>query len=352
MNATVKRIVEILFQGTEMSEEVQAMRDELMDNCQQRYEDLVAQGRSEDEAIALVVESLKGMDEVIGAYPRSRSDAVQEDEDSDGSRVLYFPAAQVKRVEVNLLCQDVTFVPGQGEHVKVRLGDKYASNLNARLDGDTLSITRQEDGAGKWPRWWGRVFVFTWGERVEVELPPSCCPVLSVHSTSGDLMVQNVALQEVRLDAMSGDITLRVSPDCRLRTVALKSTSGDIDVTCCAQWTELQSMSGDVNFQGDCSELSAQSISGDVCLQGRFERVRIKSVSGDVRLEEQGKALRQVDAKTTSGDVNIRLPKDTASVHLTGKSGVGDIRNHFPDLNAEDSVYINVQTASGDVKVH
>lgn len=122
MNATVKRIVEILFQGTEMSEEVQAMRDELMDNCQQRYEDLVAQGRSEDEAIALVVESLKGMEEVIGAYPRSRDDEVQEDEDSDGNRVLYFPAAQVKRVEVNLLCQDVTFVPGQGEHVVVRLG--------------------------------------------------------------------------------------------------------------------------------------------------------------------------------------------------------------------------------------
>ena len=36
MNETVKRIVEILFQDTEMTEEVQAMRDELMGNCQQR----------------------------------------------------------------------------------------------------------------------------------------------------------------------------------------------------------------------------------------------------------------------------------------------------------------------------
>lgn len=33
MNETVKRIVEILFQDTEMTEEVQAMQDELMDNC-------------------------------------------------------------------------------------------------------------------------------------------------------------------------------------------------------------------------------------------------------------------------------------------------------------------------------
>ena len=34
MNATVARIVEIMFQDTEMSEEVQALRDEVMNNCQ------------------------------------------------------------------------------------------------------------------------------------------------------------------------------------------------------------------------------------------------------------------------------------------------------------------------------
>ena len=46
-----------------------------------------------------------------------------------------------------------------------------------------------------------------------------------------------------------------------------------------------------------------------------------------------------------------RLPKDTPSVHFTGKSSVGDIRNHFPDLGMENSVCINAQTTSGDVKI-
>lgn len=89
----------------------------------------------------------------------------------------------------------------------------------------------------------------------------------------------------------------------------LKSTSGDINVACSAERMEFQSMSGDVTFRGDCPELTAQSISGDVDLQGCFEQARMKSTSGDICLEEQGHALRQVDAKTTSGDVDTACPR-------------------------------------------
>ena len=333
MNATVKRIVEILFQDTEMTEEVQALRDELLDNCQQRYEDLMAQGRDEDEAIALVVESLKGMEEVISAYPRAQAGEPCAEHGEDDGRVLYFPAAQVKWVEADLLYQDVHFVPGQGEQVVVRLTGKEGNRLNAWLAGDTLRISRQEDNGGRGTRWWSRVLFFSWGEQVQVELPASCHPGISVHCTSGDLTVQDVSPREVRMDAMSGDITLQTDLTVPLREVNLKSTSGDIRVGCSAERVELQSMSGDVSYQGECPDLTAQSI------------------SGDVRLEEEKGGLRQVDAKTTSGDVDIRLPKGTPGVHLTGKSSIGDVRNHFPDLGMESSVLINAQTASGDVKI-
>jgi ABC-type proline/glycine betaine transport system permease subunit len=70
MNETVKRIVEILFQDTEMTDEVASIKDEVMNNCQERYADLVARGMTEDEAIGEVVESLKGMEEVIGEFPK------------------------------------------------------------------------------------------------------------------------------------------------------------------------------------------------------------------------------------------------------------------------------------------
>lgn len=73
MNDTVARIVEIMFQDVEKNEETDAIRDEVMNNCQERFTDMVASGISEDDAIAAVVESLKGMDDVLA--PLQEEDA-------------------------------------------------------------------------------------------------------------------------------------------------------------------------------------------------------------------------------------------------------------------------------------
>ena len=70
MNKTVARIVELLFDGLEESEEIRLLREEVMNNCQERYEDLTAQGLSEDDAIAAVVHSLEGMESMLSSYPR------------------------------------------------------------------------------------------------------------------------------------------------------------------------------------------------------------------------------------------------------------------------------------------
>ena len=70
MNQTVKRIVDILFQDTVENDETRALHEELMNNCQEHYEDLIARGLSEDEAVGEVVDSLKGMKDVIAQYPK------------------------------------------------------------------------------------------------------------------------------------------------------------------------------------------------------------------------------------------------------------------------------------------
>ena len=53
-----------------MTDEVQALYDETMSNCQERYQDMTSRGLSDDDAIAAVVESLKGMEDVISARTR------------------------------------------------------------------------------------------------------------------------------------------------------------------------------------------------------------------------------------------------------------------------------------------
>ena len=72
MNETVKKLVEILFRDAEDNEEVRALRD-----SQEKYEDLVRSGMTEDEAIAQIVESLQGMDELVDGIGGHRAPVLE-----------------------------------------------------------------------------------------------------------------------------------------------------------------------------------------------------------------------------------------------------------------------------------
>lgn len=56
------------------TEETRALQQEINQNCQERYRDLVAGGLGEDDAIHAVVESLNGMEEALKDYPRRQAE--------------------------------------------------------------------------------------------------------------------------------------------------------------------------------------------------------------------------------------------------------------------------------------
>ena len=70
MNATICGMIDVLFKDTVDTIETRTMREELLNNCLEHYNDLISRGLSETEAIDAVVESLNGMKEVIDEYPR------------------------------------------------------------------------------------------------------------------------------------------------------------------------------------------------------------------------------------------------------------------------------------------
>ena len=116
MNATVQRIVELLFEDLELTDEVQAIKDEVMNNCQERFGDLLKQGLSEDEAIGAVVESLKGMEDVLAQYPRKATAQTCGKVDGDG---LIFPAEGLNSIQANLFSETVHVEASDDEHVHV-----------------------------------------------------------------------------------------------------------------------------------------------------------------------------------------------------------------------------------------
>ena len=52
MNDTITKIVALLFEDLEETEETAALHDEILQNCQERYADLTAGGMTADEILA------------------------------------------------------------------------------------------------------------------------------------------------------------------------------------------------------------------------------------------------------------------------------------------------------------
>ena len=108
--------------------------DETMSNCQERYQDMTSRGLSDDDAIAAVVESLKGMEDVISQYPKKseapeaeeapKSADVPVDDDGDGEQTDFtFHPADIGRIEMTMVCDDVHLEESPDGDVHVRFED-------------------------------------------------------------------------------------------------------------------------------------------------------------------------------------------------------------------------------------
>lgn len=386
MNATVQRIVELLFEDLEMSAEVQAIKDEVMNNCQERYEDLLAQGLSDDEATGAVVESLKGMEEVLAQYPRKSVAHACGVEDGEG---LVFPAEGLRSVKVNLFSEDVTIEPSDDSSVHVIYDREQMPEINVRMEGGCLIVSR--DGEQKQKKGHGfdreNVTINSFSDlgklfrnfhvvvnlgndgKITLTLPEGCAPDLNVRTLSGDISLEDVSAGEVALNSTSGDISVEnveatvltaattngevnvdLPEELTLERAELRTTSGDVEARLNARRCKAQSMSGDVSLEGRIREAEAASVSGDVNLRADVEQVNVKSVSGDVDVTCDSEELREVTAQSTSGDVDVRLPIGVRCISLNTKTLSGDV-NYNVALEPNAPVRVTVSTVSGDIDV-
>jgi len=369
MNTTVARIVEIMFQDTVMDDEVQAIKDEVMNNCQERYQDMLDRGMDEDSAIAAVVDSLKGMEEVIAQYPKKNNAAAEETEQN-----LVFDPTAVGKVKCYLIADDVSVMPSEDGMIHVQYDKQRMPETTVELNGDVLRIARQgiiKEKVEKGFSWSGNWDTFsdlfndlkkaikgisinignTSGELI-LALPVNHVFDMDMHTTSGDVSVNGVNVNEIMVETTSGDVEIHLDEHLVPAQIKVKGASGDASIHANARGLHAHTVSGDVECNGNYDTVFVNTVSGDGEVNGSMRDVKLNSVSGDMALYVQGDALRMVHCNTTSGDLEIRLPaalQGQVAVQMNSMSG--SKRNRFGEPVGAPMVHVQANSVSGDVTV-
>ncbi|PWL54425.1 MAG: hypothetical protein DBY38_04675 [Clostridium cadaveris] len=165
--------------------------------------------------------------------------------------------------------------------------------------------------------------------------------------------------KSLKISTVSGDGNIDLS-SLNLNDVSINTTSGDFEIKKLSTLTaNLSSVSGDmsINESFTGNELKMKSTSGDIDVDSPFGRTEMTTVSGTINFSSYNNIKGSLDAKTTSGEVEISMGDTPFNLEGNTASGDFDIakkynanisRKHISISNGND-YSIRVSTVSGDL---
>ncbi len=390
MNASIQGIIDHMFRDTVDNAETRALHEELLNNCLEHYDDLIGRGMSETEAIDAVVDSLKGMKEVIDEYPRKpgreenrpenrkenipevrAENTVQNDPPADKPSEYTYHISAVRKLKTDLKNCDLKIGASADSMIHIRCEDM--EQLTCELNSGTLTVgivdkTRKSvEEAGKQMNsqefsvksllnFIGKAIgsvatglSVNWD--VYIDIPAAALAEMDLNAKSGDIEVRAVLPERLNAHSMSGDITVSAADQSPASRVTASAMSGDVKFSGNADTVTLASMSGEVKARGKYRTAELKSTSGDAEIDGEAEQVRVNSVSGDVEVNLGNATVSSIQARSTSGDVDISLAAGTDSVHASMSTVSGTARCGFRDGGAGARIQIQASSVSGDVTI-
>ena len=396
MNDTVARIVEIMFQDVVKNEETDAIRDEVMNNCQERFSDLVTSGINEDDAIAAVVESLKGMDEILAPYKNPAKPASDDENEIDKEQRIVYAGHMVHSIDVLLVREDVNIEASDDENFHViwdadenplvytklvdgvlkverRPGEPVNEKINkteAEFKADIDGFIKTDDGkieinmesisrtmkclGDKIKMQFSNGMGISFGTAsgaVTIQVPENVIPHVKLLTTSGDIDVQDVALADLNITSTSGDIDVDLGEDQCLESIEMRTTSGDMEMTAYTDRASIASTSGDVEVNGRYDKLSIGTISGDIDVRAEVVDMNFSAVSGDVEMQFESSEIRKVCGSTVSGDIEIDLPDGIGTMAIQTQTRSGDVTTRCHTDGVGPTVTGGVSSMSGDITI-
>lgn len=243
----------------------------------------------------------------------------------------------------------------KASNVKVILTDEeqlrivqYVSNkeqnrnsLDVKNSGNTLEISEKLEH---------RIQLFYWNNVFyDIYLPKTYSKNLELAAISGDIEIDKLELQNLKIDLSSGDI--KVLDVLSANEVSITSISGDLEIqNIYAEKVKIETTSADVeieNFKGD-AEIT--TVSGEINFDSFTGSTNFETVSGDIKIEEFT-IQKDSNITSTSGDIDITF-NQISECQINTKTTSGDInlpKNGRNVLGTGNGATLNIETVSGDI---
>ena len=321
-----------------MNEELENLKEEILANASEHFEDLKERGRTDAEAEDAVIASLgdiNGLLEEIGAQKRGYTENRYRDQDTDfireftdsltGLIINAFRRNESDGTRSEVYANiDTVCVSGAGVDIVVRPSKDEL--VHAEAEGNLDEIEFEVYGGELRIREKMGTRIFHSGMDLKLELPADTAN-LEVNVVSGDLTMDHIQLEKLTFRSTSGDLEVRhgSAGECRIRTA-----SGDAYLRLDAvRRLDAEQISGDLDIKCiHAGELQCTCQSGDIDAEigERFERISFKTVSGDISLRVSDRHNIFADLQALSGSVDSTVRSVPDGCPVTVRTISGDIR--------------------------
>lgn len=299
----IEEYIEKQFAEHVMTTETEELKNEILNNCKERYDECISAGMGENEAEETVLNTVGNLNDLIEEVV-SDTHALTVKEETVNNEEL-------TTVRVSSLSGDISIKPSEDEEVHVYATENFR---HFRLN-DTLMVEEEKKN----------LFSISKNEnKAKIEVP-SWIETVIVHTKSGDVSIRDIQLKKCNILTVSGDADCKIVCD----NTEISTTSGDVELIADnSTLFKVTTVSGDVDTHlNGVKNGTVETVSGDIetKMAGEFEKITLNSVSGDIEADCRKAGGVQATLETRSGDISNKAEHVEGYNHISAKTVSGDI---------------------------
>ncbi len=264
----------------------------------------------------------------------------------------------IENISIQTISDNINIIPVDSDEVRAHYHGSYSTTnsdykpeLVVERSGSQLKILiKVEPNITH--------FSFRNDLKLDVYIPGKFDEDLKINSTSGDVNVDTLNVDEFEYINISGNLNAK---RIEAEDASMNTTSGEVNISGEFDKVKFTTISGNlISDDFKAKESTLNTTSGEIKLSGQPGDVTSKAISGNLNLNYSD-FDNTIEANSASGEVEIWLPKD-AGFELDYKTASGDVRCDFkvPGSQGEHSLKgtvgdgdgsVNVRTISGNLSI-